>query len=453
MPDSFEGVGEPTCLLIVSRWLNKGIDAIFAAVKFINRNACGVNFIRQQGGYMRIRALALGITLVSSVASTQVLAGQGVPIGPGARFESSVQAHFLSTDNYYRTNGNEVDATAFVLLPTLGISYAPTDGLFNLLYSGELGEVDTASQDDYLDHRLAFTGSMRPYVKHAFDFGAAYIKGHDDIGTVRTGGQRRVDDRDMDEWNSATGSIKYTYGAPTAKLNWFIFGNLFDREYTTNEFDPINPATGTRFLSRSQNGVGTGLTYKLTPKSKLMFNVEHVEIDYDTDLDPSLDGTLDRALLGLRWLAAAKTHGELWIGAFSRDFDDSRRKEGTGGSWLAKVTWSPRTYSNISLSTGQEVEEAVLRGENFVDRRHLGLRWDYDWNVRFSTFVSGRYTRDIYEGSDREDDLNEFSIGGRFELSKYYSVGLIARSVEGDSNANFFDYDRRNLLLTLNAAY
>lgn len=400
-----------------------------------------------------MKGVSLVIAAALGATSFHAIAGQGVPIAPGLRFESAVKTEYFSTDNFYRTNDNEVDAKGFILVPELGMFYAHSSGQYALTYKGEMGEIDSASEDDYLDHGLAATAEIRPYAKHAFDFNLSFAKDHDDLGTVRTTGQTRVDNRDLDEWYGWRTGAKYTYGADSARLKWFILGNVFDKEYTTNE------AAGARFLSRQEAGLGGGLTYQLTPKSLLLFQIDKTDIEYDHDLPAafggSLNGTLTRGLLGYRWLATAKTSGEVWFGLYERDFEESSRGTGKGDSWLVNVSWAPVSYSVFTLDAGQSVQEAALQGENFINRQQIGIQWSHNWSSRASTYAYYRILEDEFDGADRVDDFDNYGFGGRYELTTHYILKLeyAVTDRESDIAGTNLDFDRNTIRLSLNAVF
>lgn len=380
---------------------------------------------------------------------------QGVALGPGMRLEATVEGQTAYTDNFYRTNTNEEDAWSYLLLPGMELTYRQDTGGVRVGYAGEMAEHDTRSKDDYFDHKLYLESDYRPMTRHEFRFNFDYLDEHDELGTSRTSGLQAVNNRELDQWTRVNAQARYTYGAPTARFNWHIRGLIRDKEYDTNRVDTQNPAAGTRFLDHSANGFGAGMVISISPRTKAVFDLEHREIAYDVDSNPSFDGEFQRYLLGVRWQATAKTTGEFLVGQYERSFDDSARNDVDNFSWEARVTWAPVNYSTFQLKTGRTAYENFQLGEDFVESDYFELVWRHDWRSTIHTEIGGNISDFNFEGTNpqREDENTAWFANLEVEVAPRYLISFGYTLHERDSSIAAAQYDRNSGVISLKATF
>ncbi len=330
---------------------------------------------RKMRGRLHLGAF-LATALMLGAARAEEPATTGIDLGSGLRFDAGLQNDVRWTDNMYLSEDDEVDATGYMLRPSTWLSYLSGNAGGRLGYRGEIGIWDSPTDDDYVDTEAFAAGGIQPLTKHALEGDAAYKRGHDPIGTGRTQGltEAQVRDREIDLWDSYKAALKYTYGAAETKLRPFLRTSFTATHYQSNRKDPADPATGTRFLDNTYLLVGGGLFFALGPRIGFLVDAEHTEIEYDTDLDPALDGSHTQALAGFRYQISAKTHGDVLAGYFFRNFDDGDREDADGLDWRVALNWAPRRRTALSLELGRVAADAILLGENFIDRQFARLR-------------------------------------------------------------------------------
>lgn len=396
----------------------------------------------------RIRsATAAALALLGGGVSAQETAGTGVGLGPGLRLEAGLGSRLWFTDNMYRSDGDETDAMGMIVDPSAAVVYSRSHGQYRLGYEGQAASFDTVDEDNYFDSQVFLTGDLQPLSRHRVEFDARYKHGHDSFGSNRTEGQSALVDRELDIWDETGLALKYTFGQREAMLNLYARAGVTDKEYDTNRTAPANPAFGTRFLDYGAALVGGGVIYRLSAKTRVVLDLEQQELDYDTDFTPAFDGDSQRALVGLRWLATAKTSGEALIGYYARNFDDSAREDVSGIDWQVRVDWLPRSRSRLSLTTGRLVRETYLLGEDFINEQYLQLGWRQDWSRRLYSETELGFFRHQFEGTARDDD----SLAGRATMYYRLTRRLTAKGgiehSNRDSSASSLDYDR-NVIFT-----
>lgn len=361
----------------------------------------------------------------------------GIGLGSGVRLLPKLGTEAWHTDNRFRSESDEVSETGLRLRPELVLRYAPSIGTVKLGYRGE---IDPIVEDDYSD-RTFFAGmDLRPLLRHRFELDARHRYGHDPLGLSRTENAPDPEALDLDEWEDNTLGGQYTFGAPEARINVSARGEVYDREYQTNRED------GTRFLDYKSDSFGGGMTYRLSPKTQLVLDYEHLDIEYDIESAPPLNSKTDRYLAGVRWQATAKTTGEILVGFFDRDFDSGTRADTDGVDWRARVIWVPGARSRLTLTTGRLLRESFfVVGEDFVNTQFYDLVWRQDWSERFWTDARVGLLDTDFEGTPRQDDTLRYGLTLNYELSRNVTVKAGLEMDDRDSSVNTSDFDRYEL--------
>lgn len=390
---------------------------------------------------------AAGSLLLLGTAWAQADPVTGYRLGPALRLEPSLGARIWHTDNLYYAASDETRATALLIDPALVLAYTPSSGEYKLGYRGQAGRFNTFDEDNYFDHEGFFTGDIRALARHRFEYDVRYKRGHDAFGSNRTQGISGGEDREMDIWDESGLAGKYTFGHPEAALNLYARAGVVDKEYTTNR------AAGTRFLDYRANAIGGGVLYRIGPRTRAVLDLEHQDIEYDTDANPTFDGELQRALVGLRWLATAKTTGEVLVGHYARNFDADARSDVSGLDWQAKVNWMPRARTQLSVTTGRLVRETYLLGENFINEEYLRLGWRQDWSARIYSDLLLSYYGDTFEGTTRDDDILGAAATGFYRLTRQVTMKGGVEYSERDSTADALDFERNIIFVGFDAVF
>lgn len=379
-------------------------------------------------------ALAIGTAAMSLGVSAQDDDESGIGLGPGLRLQPALGTEVWYTDNRFYTDGDEISETGLRFDPSLILSYAPSSGVYK---AGYKGQIDPIIEDDYDDHEFFVTADARPLLRHRFEFDARHKEGHDALGLFRTEGTTASDPEapNLDEWESQNVGGQYTFGAPEARINVSLRGAVGSREYQTNR-------DITQFLDHDSTTYGAGATMRVGARTQLVLDYQHQEFDYDVNSTPSFDSKLDRILTGLRWMATAKTSGEVLVGFFDRNFDSDAREDADGVDWRARINWQPASRSLFTLTTGRGIEETFLLGEDFLNDEYAELTWRQDWTQRFhSRTVVGLHQLE-YEGLDRDDETLVGGVSLFYQISRHVTVKGGFRLANRDSSATNLDYER-----------
>lgn len=382
-------------------------------------------------------------------------AGDGVRAGPLTLFPT-IGVSVFNDDNVTRSETDEIDSFVTLISPGLRLIGGQDNSRLVLQYQGEIArhEAQLAEADDYEDHSFIADWSISG-ARSQFGLNASYKLGHDPRGTANRQGALSQLPLAVDEWRETGIGGQFAYGADGAKGGLEINAGYANLDYRNNEFYNIDGQQIPGTIARERDWTyfdGTFL-YRIQPKTQLTVGARAMDIDYD--FDDSLDSNELFYGVGVRWDATAKTTGRLEIGRTEKDFDLEGREDYSGLTYSLGVDWRPRTYSQISLTAARALTETDGSGD-FVLYDQFIAGWSHDWNARLSSSVDVGFGTEEYRPSDREDDIQFFGVGGRYQVARWLQVGASYRTFERDtgdrSTLDAFDYERQLWLLSLEAS-
>ncbi|MBU2965219.1 outer membrane beta-barrel protein [Amphritea sp. 2_MG-2023] len=340
-------------------------------------------------------------------------------------------------DNIFSSNSSEVDSLITSINPRLEVIAEDGFNAYKVTYSIDHGMYKSSSDDNYTDHNLGLDGHLEFDARNTLDLNTSYTKNHEERGTgiTETGNIGANVDAPL-EYDTASVSFAYTYGAQDAAGKLVFAGRYADKEY--QNFRSITESRDSETTTFS----GT-FYYQVQPKTSLLFEVRNQDLNYKNDLTNSLDSETRRYYVGATWEGSAKTTGTIKLGQVEKDFDSSARDDFSGTSWEVTIDWEPRTYSAFKLSTSQYEKESSGAGD-FIDSKTVRLTWTHNWDDQLKTALSTGYTNDDYKGTNggREDDITDASINLTYDMRRWLSLGVGYSHLNTDSNVANIPYDR-----------
>ena len=131
------------------------------------------------------------------------------------------------------------------------------------------------------------------------------------------------------------------------------------------------------------------------------------------------------------------------FGTYDKDFDKNAatRPDKDGTSLVANITWSPRTYSHVTLTAVNQPNETA-NGDNFYTSNYYTLAWQHGFNDKVSLNANVLSGSDEYEGSsNRKDDLLNYGVGVKYAFQRWLDVALNYDYAERDSNQANSDFE------------
>ena len=246
------------------------------------------------------------------------------------------------------------------------------------------------------------------------------------------------------------------------QLNSFSTANLGASYVYGGETATGNIELGANYVStRSDNGVNldqerdtasatAAFVYRATDKTRLVAEVRGSQIDY-VETGSLRDSTNIAYLAGARWDATAKTTGSAKFGIETKDFTDSSVKDTDLSTWEVSVDWAPLSYSVVSLTTSQRIDEGSYNS-TYTDSRNNEIRWTHDWGRGYSSNVSFLNSEKDYATANRKDTINAYGVGLKYEMRRWMDIAFDYQASNQDSTDANFDYDRNVFKLTFNVS-
>lgn len=389
-----------------------------------------------------IRAVLL---LAASIAAVPAFAQEddqaeepGLEFGGGI-WRPAIETSYFHSDNFYNQSFAEQSASGVLIRPKL--SYVSSAGrlTFNSLLDTEYGQFDLpGSADDYLDASVRAQLDYAGGTRHRLDLLGMFQHEHDPFGIDRTEdpGARRTE---LDRWNQTNGRLRYRFGAAGAAINAEVAVSGLRKAYITNrgDTDPLN---------YDSFGAEYQLSYRYSPKSSVLVDVSRIDVEFDSSFGggpEQRDGRLYRARLGMRWLATAKTAGDVRIGVRRRSFDNGAEPL-EGLDWQAGIQWSARAKTLIELRTFRSDQESYVSSSRLIDLKAVNLEITQTLTARLKGTLGVENTRAKFIGGNREDDIWGTGLRFSYLMRRYLHLEARAQYTERESSTAARDYDRLN---------
>ncbi|HUS23776.1 MAG TPA: outer membrane beta-barrel protein, partial [Candidatus Binatia bacterium] len=222
---------------------------------------------------------------------------------------------------------------------------------------------------------------------------------------------------DLDQWEVLTGGLKYRYGAAHAPVNAELGVSTLEKTYVTNR-------AGTGFLDYDTTTFDYVLFYNYSPKTSALLDFTRGAIRFDSVGSRGADGLDYRIRAGLRWIATAKTSGDIRVGMMRRTFSDINAEDVTGFSWQATVNWNPLSRSLVELRTARSIEQTYRADSRGIDVRLYGVALTHTLTSRLKSRLDVSRTDSLFIGNptERNDRSYAASLRGDLQLSRILSL-------------------------------
>jgi polysaccharide biosynthesis protein VpsM len=394
--------------------------------------------------YDEIRAAKAGVGM-SGVPFRKVLCALVVLPGVAnsqdptqSRYAGEVRLAGYYTDNFYYDSAAEESAAAAGATLSPRGSYRSSIGRLDLLGTAEaeIATFDTpGGLDDYEDGRVGAQASWQATRRARWDLRTGFQRGHDPFGINRTEDPTVVD-REIDLWHSAEVGTLFHYGAPEATLNAEVGFTALSKSYQTNE-------DVTRFLDYGATAAQYTVFYNFSPKTAALFDFVRTNIVFADrfDADDFRSGDEYRMRTGLRWLATAKTSGDVRVGIYRRNFEGTTFSD-QGFDWQANVQWAPRARTLLELETSRASQESYRVDTNVNITQRAGATWKQHWSTRVNSQLNAGRVRTEFLGINRVDTLYNVGFNVDYLLRNGLSMVLGVDTASRESNDAVNEFDR-----------
>lgn len=297
------------------------------------------------------------------------------------------------------------------------------------------------SQADYVDGNALVAAALNRGGLNRLRFELSTRYGHEALGESRISG---ADTSDVDRWQHSQLRTNYHFGRSATPLGVDVFVEGARRDYLNNKAD-------TDALEYDRYDYGVVFSAAYSAKTKFVFGMRFADVGYDQQQAANVrDSSIQRYFMGVKWLATAKTSGEIRVGQLEREIDSTGASE-TDLSWRVLVDWAPKTYSTFRLASDVRLDESIFSDTAYIRNSTLTLSWSHKWSLDWSSNVFARYRESAYRGAGvgRVDDVYQLGVGVTRRIGRKASITPNVDYAIKDSNVDAFDYKRIDLGLTL----
>lgn len=194
--------------------------------------------------------------------------------------------------------------------------------------------------------------------------------------------------------------------------------------------------------------------YAISPDTALFVQVTGNERDYDVasiPLSPARDSSGYEILGGANFELGAVARGEVAAGYISQQFEEAPYSEIEGFGARAQLEWFPTQLTTVTATASRTIEDSGIVGSGGYLSSAVGLQLDHE--LRRNIILTGQlsYSRDEYDGIDRDDDRFSASVGGTYLVNRRLGVSLAVSHLEQSSSGidGGADFAVNRLMLSL----
>lgn len=313
--------------------------------------------------------------------------------------------------------------------------------IYQLSYGFSHDKVASSQQDSHTDHNAEALMHLDFDVHRRLDLYLKYIKRKNKENSTNN-----ARNETGNESRNYYAGARYSYGTDTSK-GLIEFGS----QYAWLRYDNnLNTGSLTRERERNVFDIDATLLYRMTSKMQILAEFQYHDYDY-TSATSFLGGDSQVYRLGVKWDATAKITGEFRIGQEKRNFNLSSRPSASNPSWHLGVSWSPRTYSVVTLNSDSFIGEGSST-ENHIKSVSTTLSWKHAWSKYMSSMSSYSHHNRKYFGNtndEREDRINRFSFYLNYELRRWLDVGVYYKYTDNQSNDSDSEFSNEVLGVTV----
>jgi len=398
---------------------------------------------------MKAWKLSLLAAATMSASAAYAVEPQGIDLGSGVTLLPAVDLTISDDDNIYlQPSEGEVSSTITRLKPALGLNVDLGATVIDAAIQGEVGQYSKYDNDDYTDAK--YTAGVRSALndRNAVTASIALNQGHDARGAGTLEGSDALNTDKPDQYDETTYGANYIYGANSSMLNATVGVEMYSKEYQNNlDVTSDRDHEKTKLTAR--------LDVNVSSATKAIVELRNTDVSYENDSAIAADGSILTALVGGSWDITGKTTGEVKLGMTDRSFDDSAKDSDSRFSWEANVTYSPKSYSVITLTAAQMNNEtsSALAG-TYIASEYTAVNWTHEFSPFVSLMVDVSLSSDEYVDAavDRTDDVMGYGISGVFSPSKNVDVTVSYKGTERDSTVDGLEYNKKVVDLTMSVA-
>ncbi|BBP44482.1 outer membrane beta-barrel protein [Thiosulfativibrio zosterae] len=373
----------------------------------------------------------VNLAVILAMSSTTAFALEPAPISYSiADVVPTLEVSESYDDNYLLTNA-ETASWVTSVTPSVGVTIYGEKTTYQIDYALNYQAFDAKNADNLVNHYLSASTELEFDVRNKLAIQTGYNKTQSSAAALTPGV--------LNSFNTFNAGGNYTYGTDTSTGNVEIGANHVQKRSDNGaNLDQENDSTV----------ISTAFIYRVTDKSRLLAEIKATDFKYISNTN--LNSKNIAYLVGARWEATAKTTGNFKIGIETKDFSDSSRKDTDLTSWEGNIEWSPLTYSTVTLTTSQKIEEGSYTS-NYTNSRNSIVNWAHDWGSGYTSNLNYTNTDKEYASTiARKDTIDAYGVGVKYAFRRWMDIGFDYQASNQRSTDATYDYNRNLYKLSVN---
>jgi hypothetical protein len=177
------------------------------------------------------------------------------------------------------------------------------------------------------------------------------------------------------------------------------------------------------------------------------YQYQYDNFGYQRDSEGAVAG------LGALWRASRTLSGDVFVGADTRSYTDTRFGSYTTPRASVYLNWRPVPDTATILFFQRTLEETTLPDSPGYNYNIFGGRVEHALTPKLTGIVRAALARAAFVQSTRTDDEGDFSAGFRYALTQTLGLGVDYRYTVRTSTESDLNFGRNQLYLRVNAAF
>ena len=344
-----------------------------------------------------------------------------------------------TNSNIYATGAGEVDDTILHVRPELVVESGWSQNFLSAYGRGSInryGDNDTENTDEF---GLGTAGRIDVTRQASIGFGADYLDTFEPR-TAPSAPRNAVAPTELDTVQTyvsasrSSGNVKLT-----GRADWRGYDYADGRDGLGAVIDQDN-------RDRDVASLSGRVDVAISPDTAFFFQATGNQRTYDvasTVAAPNRDSRGSEFLFGANFEVSAVVRGEIAAGYLQQRFDEAAFDDVQGFGARAQLEWFPSELTTINVAVGRTVEDTPLTGVGaFVSSStSVGIDHELLRNVILNARLT--WSRDAYEGVDREDTRLGANIGGTYLINRNLGVNASVSTLDTESTGAARDQDFR----------
>lgn len=349
------------------------------------------------------------------------------------RLELSAETH----DNIYATGAGEVDDTILHVRPELVLESGWSRNFLSAYVRGSINRYADNEDENTEEFGVGTAGRLDATRQSSIGFGADYLSTVEPR-TAPSAPRNALAPTELDTAQTyvsasrSSGHVKLT-----GRADWRAFDYADGRDGLGAVIDQDN-------RDRDVASVSGRVDFAISPDTAFFFQATGNERTYDvasTAAAPNRDSSGSEFLFGANFELSAVVRGEIAAGYIEQDFDEAAFDDVEGFGARAQLEWFPSELTTVNVAVGRSVEDTPLTGVGAFVSSTAGIGVDHELLRNFILNARLTWSRDEYEGVDREDTRLGASIGGTYLINRNLGVNASFSTLDTESTGAARDQD------------